>query len=173
MRRMILLFLCLLIFFTGCTEDTIQTPCNFYYLQREITNTGADSVVAAQVADAGDLSPQELIRQYLTAVPGSQLVSPFPSGIRLIAYTQSERYVSMIVSDELASLSGMELTLSCVCLSKTCMELAQADIVEIRCQSQKLNGSESVIMTSDSFRLQDNYLPDLSDLNTTQPQEGN
>lgn len=173
MRRMMLLALCMLLFFSGCTEDTVQTPCSFYYLQRQISNTGADSVVAAQIADAGALTPKELLSRYLAGPSDPQLESPFPFGTRLIDFTHSGRYVGLIVSDELAALSGMELTLACVCMTKTCMEITQADIVEIRCQSQKLNGSESVTMTSDSFRLQDGFYPDISDTDNTQPQEGN
>ena len=130
----------------------------FYYLRSDITYTGSNGVIAAEIPDNPDGSADliQLLEQYLTGPEHDGLRSPFPEGILLLKAEQYEGTVYLEFNDRLASLSGMDLTLACACITKTCLNLTDATSVSICAEGVSLDGAAQITMTAESLVLLEN-----------------
>lgn len=174
MKRIIPILLCIALMLYGCTQkESFKNPCSFYYLSGDTDEEDAANVFVVKTVEAEGLSNQELIGLYLAGTDDQKMRSPFPNGTYLVELTLAEDCVSVVLTDSFASLTGIDLTLACVCLGRTCMDMMQVQRIEIRCKTHKLNGSDSVILDRSSFCLQDTFQPDPSDPTSPYLTEGN
>ena len=148
----ILLALCLLPLF-GCAqpEDPIENPVFFYYRQKTLTYDNENSVITKELRDAGrradDIS--YLLEQYLR---GPQ--STFPRGSRITLQVQEDTAV-IVVNSNFATLTGIDLTLACACLTLTVCELTGTEHALIQGQDMLLDGNQSIAMSRSSILLLD------------------
>lgn len=163
---MILISVAMLLSFSGCMESNkdFQSPVLFYYPRIECTFGRSDSVLAAEVHEAGthaeDLS--YLLEQYLQGPEGDSLYSPFPAGTKLVRLEQNGRTLNIILDSTFAELTGLKLTLACAGLTRTCLELADIDTVQISADGPTLDGERSIIMDRQTLELLDQAATDMT-----------
>lgn len=155
----ILLILLLIPSLWACTprDDDIQDPLTFYYPRARIRYGDSDAVIAPEHREApahpGDTD--SILDLYLLGPAGEAFFSPFPDGVRLIGSQRREQTFLVILSDSFAELSGMDLTIACVCITKTCLALTGAEQVTIMTESRPLNGARSITMDESTLLLYD------------------
>ena len=153
----ILLVLCMLPLF-GCAqpEDPIENPVFFYYRQKNLTYDNETSVIAKELRDAGarldDFS--YLLEQYLQGPESETLLRTFPRGSRVSFRVQEDTAV-IVVNRNFATLTGIDLTLACACLTLTVCELTGTEHALIQGQDMLLDGNQSISMSRSSILLLD------------------
>lgn len=174
MKKMIMLLISVAMLFSllSCTESNkdFQSPVRFYYPRVECTFGKSDSVLAGEVHEAGshayDLT--YLLEQYLKGPEDDGLYSPFPAGTKLVRLEQNGRTLNIILDSTFAELTGLKLTLACAGLTKTCLELADIDIVQISADGPTLDGERSIIMDRQTLELLDQAVNDMTAPTQTQ-----
>ncbi len=137
MKKMLrfLLLVCLLLSLGACSfDDPIENPVEFYYPRRADAYLygSSDGVITGETRDvggAGDL--KYLLTLYLQGPLDEFLVSPFPSGSTLLDVRTDAREITLILDAHFATLSGLDQTIACVCLARTCFGYTDAQSVRI------------------------------------------
>ena len=166
MKRVISILLIFVLAFSlaACVyeeEPELVDPVNFYYLRvqdpENLYHGTADSVVLAEQREAFGVRDflTVLLERYLSGPTSEGLVSPFPAGTKLKAWELSGNMLTLTLSNEIAQLSGMDLTLACACLTVTCLELTDAEAVQIRAESATFGSKASITMTRNDLVLLD------------------
>lgn len=170
MKRIVtlLLIFSILLPLCACTQqqEEYEVPVRFYYLRRQdpehLHHGSADSVLAPETREAaghlGDLA--YLLEQYLAGPESPELVSPCPAGMTVVSAKMEASNLILVLSDEFASLTGIDLTLACACLTRTCMEMSNAQAVQISTQTALLEGKHSITMDTQDLMLLDEMATD-------------
>ena len=153
----------LLLSFWGCgnSKVEIQDAVVFYYLRADIqsdrTYGDSDSVFVPelQASLTRKNSISYYIALYLNGPSDSRLHSPFPKNLMLQSVYREKNELFVIFSDNLASLSGMDLTKACACLALTCFNLSDAQTHTIQPQSSTLETAVSFTVSRDDLVLED------------------
>lgn len=137
----------------GCGPSKSTATANFYYCTVSPEYHTQSSVIQAEQRKINiNLSDLEGVLQlYLEGPASGKLYSPFPSGTTLITVHNSKDVTSVILSDDISRLSGVELMLACACLASTIMEISQSEAVQIRAETAFLNNQEFIEFTSQSL----------------------
>lgn len=154
----LMLVLVCLLSLCGCKqkEPAYQLPLSFYYPVAEMAYDPSGSAIAAQVREGKDLANLEaMLKLYLNGPTDPAYANPFPQGLRLVELDMIEDTLYLTVSDELATLSGMRLTLACCCITMTCLDLTAATHVSIQAESALLGGNKTILMNRDCLLLLD------------------
>ena len=156
-HRRIWICLLVMLLLCGCASPAVDSDqqVTFYYVQSEIDFQGQNGVIAPEIREIGNRSDDlsYLLSLYLQGPQSDALRSPFPENLTLVQIRQEEAYLEVVVSQRLSNLTGMELTLACSCLAKTCMDLSGAQEVRISAQEQLLDGASYITITADSILL--------------------
>ena len=166
MKRWISLILVAILCFSGCSQgnNPNQNTVNFYYL-RSYPNSGTyDSFFSSGVigsesrevpTDRQDL--RYVLALYLQGPSDPELASPFPIGCKVLEFYEDEGCLTLILSRMITSKNDMDLTLACACLAKTCLELTDAETIQV--ESHNLDGKVlfTRVFTRDNVLLIDDY----------------
>lgn len=157
------LILSLLLTLWGCGSDPAGDPGHFYYLRTESQFTGPDGIIAPEVRDMSEFQGNvgAILEAYMAGPESSDLESPFPRDAEILDWKIIRSSLHINFSDSFAQLSGVDLTLACACIAKTCMEVTDAHIVRIRANGALLNGSTYITMNEDNLSLMDDSLDKL------------
>lgn len=135
MRKLLCLLLAFALIFplAGCqVEDPKVT---FYYVrQRDSFVYGiADGVITSENRDcAGHMSDvRYVLTLYLQGPTTEGLRSPFPSGCSLVSIESDQNRLDVTLSGPLGALDGIDKTLACVCLAKTCFALTNSQTLRV------------------------------------------
>lgn len=164
MRKVFCLILAALLL-AGCVpkNEKMKEPVTFYYCKQGITYTGSEDVISKEIREgsglAGDLS--SLLDLYLTGPVNDQLYSTIPQGTQVKAADLRNGICYLVLSESFNSLSGMDLTLACVCLTMTILNLTEADTVNISAESGLLDGKLSITITESDILMLDESLNSL------------
>ena len=148
--RILCLFLVFCFLFSGCSffGERIREPVTFYYLCSTYQENLC-CVLAPEEREAsghvGDLP--YLLALYLMGPTDDEHMSPLPSGSRITSSFEGDTIV-LTLSDT-SSLSDIDFSLACACLTMTCLEMTDAETVIIR------NGDREKSMTRSSLTLYD------------------
>ena len=155
MKRILTLILALFILscFSGCRQSSSTATVNFYYCAAAPKYHTQTSVIQPESRKIdGDLSDLDgILRLYLEGPVSGQLTSPFPSGTLLKTVQLGKEVTEVVLSDDVGSLSGIELMIACGCLAKTVLEVSQSEIVHIRAENILLNNHAYIEFTEQSF----------------------
>lgn len=159
MKRLICFILTALLLFSlfGCAQkhDSIEIPAQFYYRNATVSYNSEQAVLRAEVREVAGCELTDIITLYLQGPETDDCISPFPTGVTVQTAELDGSRLRIMLNTPFDSLTGIELTLGCACLSKTMMELTQCTSVEISVPDATLNGSTSVIMDEQSLLLLD------------------
>lgn len=162
MKQYFVLFLAcfMMLVFTGCHTNTpVEEGPAFYYCAADLNyDMQSKAILSEHRTDAQNGSLEETLTLYLAGPQSETLRSPFPAGLTLVQAHRGYTDLSITLSDELAALSGLELTIVCCCLTLTGMELTGAEQVVISAENALLNGQKSITMDRNSLLLLDTVL---------------
>ena len=160
MKKLICLVLVLacLLSLTACTkEEDAEPTVTVYYKRAEPTFGSADSVIApTQLKTAGrDGDIAYLLRKYLASTPAEGYISPFDQSITLIGFKLEGLTATVVLSNEIATLTGMDLTIALTCLTQTVISLTDCHEVIISANTTRLDGQHYITLSRDSYLLVD------------------
>lgn len=157
-----LLALCCLFSSFGCSKEAArpENSVAVYYKKATLSYGTADSVIATGYLDAAGKEKDYpyLLDQYLQAPPGDGFAVTFPAGVTLVSFKLEGLTAKIVLSDQIADFSGMDLTISLTCLTQTVMSLTGCQEVIIRAQSKQLNGQNYITLSKDSYLLLDDCI---------------
>jgi hypothetical protein len=155
MKRVLTVLLAVLLL-SGCSDQEHPPQITFYYPRGTFGQYSEDSVIASEIREnAGAFATLDILNLYLEGPMDPLLINPFPEDIRVLTVRVMEDTVYVVVTDELSQLSGVALVLACTALGKTASAMAQTGNAEIRCESAKLNGLDSFIITGENILFRD------------------
>lgn len=153
------LVLVLLLGLCSCTgRPTAPTvPVLFYYPRSEIRYRQDDGVITAEQREAAghedDFS--YLFQSYLQGPDSQELSMPFPKGLTLDNYLMTDTHLYITLTGGLESLSGIELTVACACIAKTCFALTGVEYVEISTPEASPDSFRTITIRADALFLED------------------
>ena len=158
-------FICLLLVITisflliACHSKSSKDTQLFYYLRKEIDFESETPVIGSELRRSGtDLNA--ILQLYLKGPESAELSSPIPADTTLISTEIQDDTLSICLSDSFAQITGLDLTLACVALSKTAMEITDVQIVRICTENEQLNGEKWFAVSDDLVHLTDSESPD-------------
>ena len=152
MKRLLIVLLCLLLI--GCSYTKEERPASFYYVHADYIHALSGSMLVSEIRETAHLqTTQEILQHYLEGPENPKLHNPFPTGCKLISYTLNEGTATLVISKELAQLTGTDLPLACAALAATCIELTGAEGVKIRTQFATLGGKQEIFLTKETILL--------------------
>ena len=168
MKKITSLLLCfaLSVSLIGCdsTGSDIEKPVNFYYRSSVMEYGSEYGIMVNETYEAIGYEDDyaQLTQEYLTGPTTDACVNPFPENIQVKQLDLLKGKVSVVLSDELSDLKGAELTIACVCLAKTLLEMTGLDAVTISADGALLDGEQSITLGKHDFILDNNSatLPD-------------
>lgn len=153
MKRLTFFLAALTLLLTGCglSQERFQEPVTFYYLRDNFEYGSADSVIVPEIREsAGQRRELSYFLALYQVGPSEEgLRSPLPENVRIQSVEVSGRKISLALSDASKDMTDLQFTLACACLSKTSLELVDADTVGIT------SGSRTITMDRDSLVLYD------------------
>jgi len=160
MKKPLCLLLCLslLFFLFGCSQNTLKAPVEFFYRQNKIPYEAQRSVIGSEIRETVD-HPGYLrtLNLYLQGPASNDFLPTFPEGSKIITLSQAPGAISLVLSDKFASLTGIDLSIACICLTKTVIQLTGCTVVTIQAESLQLDGKNSITLDDSSAILYDSY----------------
>lgn len=166
MKRITSIVLALLMLLPLCAcerneKEELKDPVTFCYLRVQnpeaLHHSSAGSVIATEKREGTGIQEDltALLQLYLNGPASEELYSPFPRGTKLVSWERSDSTLTVILTNEFATLTGMDLTLACASLTMTCLSLTDAKSVQIQAESENLDGKTSIIMNRNDLVLTD------------------
>lgn len=161
MKRLlsIILPIVLLYFCVGCNGEDIRSPINFYYCANPVHYNDPQGVISPELRDRSgyqdDLSG--LLSLYLQGPLSEGYASPFPQDVQIERISSTGSVTEIQFSKKFSDLTGHKLTLACVCVTMTVMELVPTQAVRIQVAGTQLDGSDYIEMTSQDLIFIDDY----------------
>lgn len=138
---------------------SIRSPVNFYYCAETMQYNSEDGVIRAEIREAKGFDAGselfDIINLYFKGPEDSSFQSPFPADVTLKRCSINDGVLQVILSNHISQLEGFDLTIACACLTKTLLEITQADAVEIRAEGGRMGDSISVTMSHETLLLLD------------------
>lgn len=143
----------------GCAsrqEDSHQ-QVTVYYRRSEPTYGAIDSIIAPATLDAGgrEKDYSYLLREYLKCEQSEPFARTFPRNTQLISFKLDALTGKVVLSANFALLSGMDLTIACICLTQTIISLTGCQEVIISADHSLLDGNNFITLSRDSYLLLD------------------
>ncbi len=151
MKRIFSIILVCSLLLSGCGffGARIREPVLFFYLCEHYTKDLCCVIVPEEREASGHAADLPyLLALYQMGPVDEELRRPLPIGTRIKSERQ-ENQILLELSDAAHSLSELDFSLACACLSLTCLDITDADTVTIAC------GSRTKTMTRDSLILSD------------------
>lgn len=162
MKQIISWILLLTVFagLSGCNQAPAYEPYEFFYTRSEYNYGAADGVIASEIrTDISYQSISFLLGAYLDGPLDEKLTSPFPPNTHIVSAYAQDGTMCIVLSDSLAQFTGTRLILACACLAKTVMSMENISVVEIRCETQLLDGKKSILIDENTVILTDISTP--------------
>ena len=161
--KFLLLFFSAALLLSACSTDTTdyKSPVTFYYILNDPEIGTAEGVIKATTREADGHRDDyaHLIALYLNGPITYDCVSPFPAGTTLEELHWDQNRVQVILSPQITTLNGVNLTIACACLTRTVADITGIDTVQVRSSVGLLNGEQVLTFTTDSFLYQDSAAP--------------
>ena len=157
MRNIISLLLVLgvMISMFGCAANGTanSNKVSFFFLHSDIQYNSDSPVLAEErhvVVDSMQ-NPAIIIEHYLKGPDSNNCKTPFPSGTTLISCEATNTYVSLVLSQEILSLTAVQQTIAFACITRTVTELTGATEVQIAIADSNEQITENYTFSADSF----------------------
>ncbi|MBQ3542835.1 MAG: hypothetical protein IJA45_06905 [Oscillospiraceae bacterium] len=165
MRRFVCFLLCCLLSLSlmGCQNaDTpsLLKPVEFFYPQNTFSYTDTDTIFGSEHRESAGHEEDlvYLMDLYFGGPQSETLLQPFPQDCTTVSVTKKNDAVFLTVSDNFSSLTGMKLTVACVCLAKTVTGITGFHTVTIQTQTQLLDGRKSITVQNGKPVVLDDYI---------------
>lgn len=162
MKRLITFFVVIILLITAasCSNSPKSgRSVQFYYCSEKIEHGSESGVIVSETRYFTEVEiSSKIIAEYISGPKNEALRSPFPAGLTVKDLKLGSARVEIILSDHIASQSGIDLTIACACIQKTIEDLTGIDSVQISAENEKINNQDVIIMESDSILLEDNEI---------------
>ncbi len=160
-RGLVLFVAVVLVILWGCQqriEPSIpESGTRFYYKTPGEKLKNDRTAIKFEERDISEFETDyaQVFETYLKGPEDSALESPFPKSVQLVSAKMIGTQLNLMLSENYADLSGVDLTLACTCITLTGLELPGVESVAIRAQSRTLNGKWEIVMNQDKFLTED------------------
>lgn len=162
-KTMILPVLLLIFILCGCQLGSkgSDEPVTFYYPWADLeAMMKQDPQCTAIGSEEHDISgnresPAYVLNLYFLGPQDSALVSPFPSSTSLLGIRDEDGQLTLTLSPAFTQLKGIDLTIACTCLAKTCFDLTDTASVRIESAASDPQAAVNFIITRDNHLLSD------------------
>jgi spore germination protein GerM len=165
MKRLtaIILLLTLCAGLLGCQTQEDHTSCTFYYFRSDPKFSGINGVIAPEQRQlpGGENDLDVLLELYLQGPAHQNLENPLPDNCPVPNWELSDGTLFLSFSQELAQLTGMDLTLAASCLARTFLELTGAETLVLTADGKLLNGEAALVLSRDQLILRDDSMDQL------------
>lgn len=150
----LLVFLC-----TACRikPETPESTVTVYYKAASVSFESPDGVIAPCSLDAtgheNDLT--HLLNTYLSNTLSADFALTFPQSTRLVSLSLDALTAKVVLCDEFAKLTGLDLSIACACLTQTVLSLTGCQELIISAESAQLDGHNYITLSRDSYLLLD------------------
>ena len=153
----ILLIAAMLLCFSGCKEsEDKQNTVAFYYRNPDFSYDAQCLPLIAEHRDSASFATlEETLSAYLSGPLTENYKNPFPAGLKILSIAEDANTLYLSFSDELAGLTGLELSLACCCIAKTCLELTDAKNIVISAETALLGGEKTITLNENNLNLLD------------------
>ena len=152
MKKIITAILILCLFMTGCHGEESPKTVTFYYPRGSYSQNSIDSVLAPETRERGNLSSvMHLLDLYCQGPSDPTLTNPIPEGTSVVSVHVTGNVTIVTLTDAFAELTGLELVIACAGFHRTISALTGTPIVQIGCQSVKLDGKNHITIDSDTL----------------------
>ena len=154
-KILLLFLLCTCILLVGCNPQT-GSNTNFYYLSQASYDSPQGNIGHELCKDKADpLAYNELLNSYLSGPRSNDFTNPFPAETQLISITLEQETATIVLSDHVAELTGIDLTLACTCISLTVKDMTGCANVQIRAQNKLLDNHQFISINTNSIQISD------------------
>lgn len=160
MKKVLLYFvvLCLICLCSCSRSQTNQdtTHC-FYYLQNTPTYGTNGSLIGKESRNLPDLNGEitDILQVYLQGPQSDTFAQTFPSDLTIVRFHIYESTAELVLGGSYDSITGLDRTFICACLTLTVCDLTGAKQVSIRSEADVISGAKPIIMTPQSITLLD------------------
>ena len=144
---------------TACQKESEKplSTITVYYKASEITFGTAEGVIVPYALDATghEDNIEYLLNAYLTNTQSGNFADTFPAGTRLVSISLDALTAKVVLCDEFAKLSGLDLTIACASLTQTVISLTDCQEVIISAETAQLDGNNFITLSRDSYLLLD------------------
>ena len=152
MKAIIAVILLVSILLSACSATETEKAVEFYYPRVNYTQNSIDSVIAAEMCSNEALSTiEQLLNRYLQGPQDPLLRNPFPDATTVITVYVMGNVTLLTVSDNFSQLEGLDLVMACSSLSRTVSGMTGTPIVQISCESVKLDGKNHITIGPDTI----------------------
>lgn len=144
------LAVCMFVSLCGCNIRGPEASATVFYYksaaQQEIITQPEKRVLPNNAMDL-----EESISLYLAGPESDELATPFPDGVQVKSAVLENDTLHLVLSREIAQLSGIPLTIACACLTLTLQTLTGADYIQLQAEGALLGGKNILVLNSNSF----------------------
>ena len=163
MKRLIAVVLLLLL--CGCAASpSFDSKVTLYY---PAAGDAAYGQLLAEYPFEGSGKTAEQVLSAYFSLRDDAVFTPFPANISICSLKLKEDHATLVLSDEFASINGIDLTMACVAITKTVSALTGATTVTIGCNTVQLDGEQSLTFSESSFVWADEGIASLPAESTT------
>ena len=158
MKKWLCAFLLFSLLLPGCArKKTVQNPVRFYYRTEDVAYFDSTGVIDSEERDAGARRNDYayLLNEYLRGPENQKLAPTFPDGSAVQDLKLEGDTATVVLNEEFAQLTGIDLSLACACLTLTVCEMTGAERVEISAGSALLDGSPVITVERSQLVLED------------------
>lgn len=168
MKRILSLLLITALLLSGCALSSSQAnePVLFYYLRQHNQQEDYDLFFSegAIGAEEREISGHRddlnyLLALYMQGPKNSTLLFPFPVGSKIVETRMEGSRLTIVMNAISSRFNEMDVTISCACIAKTCMELA--DVTAVTVES---HGPDDRVLFSRTFTNENLILEDTATL---------
>ena len=155
MRKLTVFLLLTALLLCGCGRKGAASAdkVTFYYPRTDILYGSAEGVLAPEERETSisGNSLEERLNIYFSGPKGEGLENPFPAGTELLSLRQEGGDLIVVLNDAFFRLEGVDLTVACASLAKTCFSLTEESELTVSSEDYE----HRIIMTRDSFLFSD------------------
>ena len=164
MKRFFSLLLIFILLLSGCAFNANQEkePVSFYYLRQHAQDEDYDLFFSSGAigAEERDISGHRddlnyLLTLYMQGPMDSKLAFPFPLGSKVLDIRTDGNSVTIVMNAISSRFNEMDVTVSCACIAKTCMELVDAAVVTVESHAPNDRVLFSRTFTNENLILED------------------
>ena len=159
MRRLLaialILFLSIGLLACGNTKSS-GTAVEFYYRTEKLGYGNEAGVISGEQRYIADINAiTDILSAYFSGPENVALHSPFPNDLAVKSITLNSTSIELVLSDQIAELSGIDLTIACACIQKTITEITGINTVHISAENEMINNQDVIILKPSNILLID------------------
>ena len=138
----------------GCSskEAVYRSPVTFYYCVKDIDYSENATVIHSEdrIVNLPSSNLKGILQSYLEGPKNRDLYSPFPDDLAVVELSVDADTTYITFNTNLSYLTGIDLTLACICIANTCFNLTHTQNVDISAEHALLDNAPSILIGNSS-----------------------